>query len=296
MVGAILRTNGISTVHFSRISNHDRSHLAPPKPTVVRKTQPHPYWASLHAEIEAHVKHAIPMKEPLVVFEPMHHLLFAAPRTAVPALCLAACELVGGRRQQAMAAASAFLLLHAATYTHEHLPLTDSHRPKPMVPHAYGPNIELLTGDGIVPFAFELLAKSDDPAQIISDRILRVIIEISRAVGSDGVIDGQYRKSLGSRSDGGEEELCHVESIERIVEKNEGRLHACGAACGAVLGGGSEDEIERLRRYGFHVGMMQGMLQKGLREEVEGVRNLVLKELEFFKGTEVDAISTFIHV
>lgn len=296
MVGAILRTNGIiSTVHFSRISNHDRSLLAPPKPTVVRTTQPHPYWTSLHAEIEAHLKRAIPMKEPLVVFEPMHHLPFTAPRTAVPALCLEACELVGGDPQQAMAAASALLLLHAATYTHEHLPLTDGPKAKPMVPHAYGPNIELLTGDGIVPFAFELLAKSDDPAQLNSERILRVIIEISRAVGAEGVIDGQYRKSLGSQSDGGEE-FCHVESIKGVVEKNEGRLHACGAACGAVLGGGNEEEIERLRRYGFHVGMMQGMLQKGSREEVEGVRNLALKELEYFKGRGVDAISTFIHV
>lgn len=203
-----------------------------------------------------------------------------------------------------MAAASALLLLQVAIYTHEQLPLTDrpKSRPGPMIPHAYGPNVELLTGDGIAPLGFELLARSDDPADDgRSNRILRVMVEISRAVGSGGVIEAQYRKSkttttLGTRSD--DEELCHVEGIRGVVEKNEGGLHACGAACGAVLGGGSEEEIERLRKYGFYVGIMQGMLQRGFGDgkEVEEARNLALQELQFFKDREVDAISTFINV
>ncbi|XP_061342215.1 heterodimeric geranylgeranyl pyrophosphate synthase small subunit, chloroplastic-like [Gastrolobium bilobum] len=249
------------------------------------------------ADIEAHLKQTIPMKEPLVVFEPMNHLVFASPRTTVPALCLAACEFVGGQRHQAMAAASALLLLQAATYTHEHLPLTDKPRPmlepepEPMIPRAFSPDIHLMTGDGIVPFGFELLARSDDPAQGNSERILRVIIEISRSVGSVGVIDAQYRKT---QSDG--RECRHVESIKRVVEKNEGGLHACGAACGAVLGSGSEEDIERLRKYGFYVGMIQGMLLNGLREEVEEARNLALIELQFFKDRDIDAISSFINV
>ncbi|KAJ1389558.1 Polyprenyl synthetase [Sesbania bispinosa] len=296
MVGTVLALNGKSTIRFSCISNQDRSHV-PLKPTTVKMTNhQHPYWASLQADIEAHLKQAIPMKEPLVVFEPMHHLVFAAPRTTVPALCLAACELVGGQRHQAMAAASALLLFHAATYTHEHLPLTDRPKPgpRPMVPHVYGPNIELLTGDGIVPFAFELLAGSD-PDGGNSDRVLRAMIEISRAVGSEGLIDAQYMKTSATQSDG--EELRHVEGIRRVVEKNEGGLHACGAACGALLGGGSEEEIERLRKYGFYVGMIQGMVQKGLWEEkqVKEARDLALKELQFFKDREVDAISSFVN-
>ncbi|KAK7276850.1 hypothetical protein RIF29_17996 [Crotalaria pallida] len=300
MVGAILHINGFSTVHFSPISNHSRTNLAPPKPPMlVRTTQPHPYWASLNSDIEAYLKKAIPMKEPLIVFEPMHHLTFAAPRTTIPALCLMACELVGGDRHQAMAAASALLLLNAATYTHEHLPLIDNRglkpKLKPMIHHAYDPNIELLTGDGIIPFAFELLARSQDPAHNSSSHILRAIIEISRVMGSKGVIDGQYKKKLASQTIGGE--LCHVERIKRVVEKNEAALHACGAACGAILGGGSEEEIERLRKYGFHVGMIQGLVQNGLREETKWISNLALKELEIFLGRSrnVDAISAFIH-
>ncbi|CAJ2633964.1 unnamed protein product [Trifolium pratense] len=296
-------TNVKSTVHFSCISNQHRSHLTTkPKPTTVKMSSmtkthnPHPYWASLHADIEAHLKHSLTIKEPLVVFEPMHHYIFTAPKTTVPALCLAACELVGGQRHHAISAASALLLMESATYTHEHLPLTDRPGPKPgpVINHVYGPNVELLTSDGIAPFGFELIARSDGGEN--SERILRVMVEISRAMGSGGVIEAQYRKALDGGSVG--EEMCHVEGIRRVVEKYEGGLHACGAVCGGVLGGGCEEEIERLRKFGFYVGIIQGMIKRGFKEdkEVDEARNLALEELQFFKDKEVDAIKTFLNI
>ena len=299
MVGAILHINGSCNFYFSCRSNLDRSTL-PPEPTKIKATPLHSYWASMQANVEAHLKKAIPMKEPFAVFEAMHHLVFAAPRTTVPALCVAACELVGGHKEQAMDAASALLLMQAAIYTHEHLPLADRPKPGPMIDHVYGPNIEHLMGDGIVPLGFELLARSDDPSQNNSERILRAMIEISRVMGSNGVIDGRYRKVLHTQSDG--RDACHVESIKHIVAKNEGELHACGAACGAMLGGGSEEEIEKLRKFGFYVGMIQGLLQrvekedKELMKEVEEIKNLAFKELEGFEGRKVEAIHSFIDV
>ncbi|KAL8462522.1 hypothetical protein ACS0TY_033525 [Phlomoides rotata] len=139
-------------------------------PRVIAVAQNPCYWASIEAEVETYLKNAIPIKSPESVFEPMHHLTFAAPRTTASALCVAACELVGGDRRQALAAASAIHLMHAASYTHQNLPLTDRPRPKPTVEHKYTPNVELLTGDGILPFGFELVARS----QANPDRILRV--------------------------------------------------------------------------------------------------------------------------
>ncbi|CAI9773433.1 unnamed protein product [Fraxinus pennsylvanica] len=61
-----------------------------------------------------------------------------------------------------MAAAAALHLMNAAIFTHENLPVTDRPMPKPEVQHKFGPNVELLTGDGIVPFGLELLARSMD--------------------------------------------------------------------------------------------------------------------------------------
>lgn len=270
---------------------------------IIKMSQDQSYWSSINADIEAHLKQAIPIRPPLSVFEPMHHLTFSAPRNTAPALCIAACELVGGSRDDAMAAASALHLMHAATFAHENLPLTDRPSFRPIINHSFEPNIALLVPDGMVPFGFELLARSDEPANNNSDRVLKVIVEISRAMGSEGVVEGLYKEMLVGQSDG--EELSDVSIagwMRHTCEKKEGELNACAAACGAILGGASEVEIVKLRKYGLYVGMRQGYLnrvgnkEKELENVLAELRNLALNELQHFKGEKVEAISSFIGV
>ncbi|KAG6393749.1 hypothetical protein SASPL_144318 [Salvia splendens] len=240
------------------------------------------YWHAIESEIDSFLDKSIPIRQPEAVFEPMRHLTFAAPRTAASALCVAACELVGGDRSHAMAAAAAVHLMHAAAYAHEHLPLTDraGSGPRPEVEHKYGPNIELLTGDGIVPFGFELLARSVGPAR--PERVLRVMIEISRAGGSEGIMDGLYKE--------GEivDENSRFEFIEYVCKKKYGEIHACAAASGAILGGGSDGEIQKLRNFGLYAGTVRGLMERKSSVEIENIvrklRDLALKELEGFHG------------
>ncbi|CAH1444416.1 unnamed protein product [Lactuca virosa] len=248
------------------------------------------YWDSIHSDIDSHLKKVIPIREPISVFEPMHHLTFAAPKTTASALCVAACELVGGNREDAIVAASAIHLMHAAIYTHDHLMLSNSLQSnpetEPKISHRFGPNVELLTGDGILPFGFELLAGSMDPAGDNSDDILKVITEITRAVGSQGMVAGQ---------------VSDVE-FDQLSGQTRRCLHGCGAACGAILGGGSHDEIEKLRRYGSIAGKIQGLLSEMDRNEgskmqiAEKWRDLALKELEYFDSKKIEQISTLVRV
>ncbi|XP_011095406.1 heterodimeric geranylgeranyl pyrophosphate synthase small subunit, chloroplastic-like [Sesamum indicum] len=253
---------------------------SPPCMSVVLSTAPtQSYWASIDAQIDAYLNKSIPIRSPESVFEPMHHLTFAAPRTTAASLCVAACE-------------PAIHLMHAAAYTHEHLPLTDRPRPRPGIQHKYNPNIELLTGDGIIPFGLELLARSLDPARSNPDKILRVIVEITRATGSQGMVDGQYQE-LGLDQLGSEYDV-----IEYVCKKKEGELHACGAACGAILGGGAEEEIESLRRFGLYAGMVQGIQGKNkagfMEEKIEKFKELALKELESLQGKKTELISSLV--
>ncbi|KAF8409572.1 hypothetical protein HHK36_005650 [Tetracentron sinense] len=297
MAAIFLHFNGNSSF-LSLSRTHLRRSPLCHKPMKVSMSQNQSYWASVNAEVDDHLARAIPVRPPLSVFEPMHHLVFAAPRTMAPALCIAACELVGGQRQQAVAAASALHLMHAASYTHEHLPLSDRPRPGPTTHHAFDANIELLTGDGIFPFGYELLASLDDPSGNNSERVLRVIIEVTRAMGSQGMVDGQYLQLNCSESDS--DGSFHVGSRNRVREKKVGGLYACGAACGAILGGGSEEEIEKLRRYGLYAGITREMLngvgreENGFLEMVQGFRSLALKELKDFSDGKVNTISTLV--
>ncbi|XP_010545864.1 PREDICTED: heterodimeric geranylgeranyl pyrophosphate synthase small subunit, chloroplastic-like [Tarenaya hassleriana] len=139
----------------------------------------------------------------------------------------------------------------------------------------------------------EMLAQTRDQDPEKSGRILRVMIEASRAIGSQGVVEGQYREVLSSG---------HVEEVGKTSEKMEGEIYACSAACGAMLGGGGEDEIDKLRSYGLNVGKIVGFLQRRDGEEdnvetmkrVEETKDLAIKELRFFKGDKVEAMYSLI--
>lgn len=138
---------------------------------------------------------------------------------------------------------------------------------------------------------------SDDPAQNNSGRVLRVVTELSRVMGPQGMVDALFRELLVGQLDGGQESN-DTELIEDMCRKKEGRLHACAAACGAILGGANEEETEKLRKYGFYVGVIQGYINRvGRKEEelerVKELRNLALKELEHIKGMKVEEISSF---
>nr|ASQ40929.1 geranyl pyrophosphate synthase small subunit type I [Pelargonium graveolens] len=289
MAGTSLQINCypmVSTAkqYISRSNPGRRSLLFRPiKVASVASQSQSSYWDSLNVDIEAYLKKAIPIRPPLTVFEPMHHLVFDAPPSLAPALCIAACEFVGGGRDQAMVAAAAVRLMHAAACAHDKL--LSAHKPisRPTAQREFESNIKLLTGDGIVPFGFELLAS--EPERSNAGRVVRVVAEIARAVGSQGTVEGQYEEVVSER-------------MERACEKREGELHACAGACGAILGGGSEEEVEKLRKYGLYVGMMQGMLRLGGKERfgemVERMRCLALNELRDFDGRKIETLSKLV--
>ncbi|XP_071730222.1 heterodimeric geranylgeranyl pyrophosphate synthase small subunit 2, chloroplastic-like [Rutidosis leptorrhynchoides] len=236
------------------------------------------YQDSIHLDIDTHLKKAIPIREPISVFEPMHYLTFAPPKTTSSVLCVAACELVGGNREDAIVVGSAIHVMNAAIYVHEHLLLKGVKEPESRTPYRFGQRIELLTSDGMMPFGLELLAKSMDLASNNADKILRIIIEITRAMGAEGMVDCVTYKN------------CNGQSSRQ--------LHGCGAACGAILGGGSEEEIGRLRKYGVYVGKIEGVLSEkdgnggGKMELIEKWRALAIMELEYFDGKKIEQISS----
>lgn len=282
-------TLSLSSSNFPKTPHRfSRACHVPPRVTTSSESQSS-YWASIESDIESYLKAAIPIRYPESVFRPMHHLTFAAPRTTAPALCVATCELVGGQRDHAMAAASAMRLMHAATYAHQHLPVTDrepGRSMKPTIRHEFNPNIELLIGDAILPFGFELLSKSmksDDKDNDHNQLILRSIQEIARMCGSQGLIHGLLREYEHGH------EWDSLDVVEKACRKKEGDFHACGAACGAILGGGDDEDIEKLRNIGSHIGMAQGLLARikycpEAEERAEYYIELANKELKISFG------------
>ncbi|KAL2496335.1 Geranyl diphosphate synthase small subunit [Forsythia ovata] len=88
----------------SRLNRVFLTHIRSPPPVkachraaVVAMDKNQSYWATIEADIEAYLKKAITIRPPVTVFEPMHHLTFAAPRTKAPALVHCGVRAYGGR-------------------------------------------------------------------------------------------------------------------------------------------------------------------------------------------------------
>lgn len=245
-------------------------------------------WATVNTEVEVHLEKALSGRQPASIYQPMSSLVFKTPRSMAPVLCIAACEAVGGEKEQAIPAASVLHLMHCATYTHEYLQLSDQPRNMPMADHTFGTDIELATADHMVHFGYEILSGMDN-----SDLVLQVIGEVGRAMGSQGMVNGQYLKMMRLEQDGMVD--------DEAFEKKGGVLYSCGAVCGGILGGGSEEDIQKLRRFGLCVGMIHNIIahdvlgkENRLKKLAENLRVLALKELEGMKEKDVESLCSII--
>nr|QGZ00535.1 geranyl diphosphate synthase [Pinus massoniana] len=203
------------------------------------------YMRSKAISVNEALDRAVPLRYPEKIHEAMRYSLLAGGKRVRPILCIAACELVGGTEEMAMPTACAMEIIHTMSLIHDDLPSMDNddlRRGKPTNHKVFGEGTAVLAGDALLSFAFEHIAVATSKT-VDTDRVLRVVSELGRAVGSEGVAGGQVADITcqGKSSVG-------LETLEWILE--------CSVASGAIIGGASENEIERVRRYARCVGLL----------------------------------------
>ncbi|XP_061374453.1 geranylgeranyl pyrophosphate synthase, chloroplastic-like [Gastrolobium bilobum] len=195
---------------------------------------------------------AIAMKEPEKIHEAMRYSLLAGGKRVRPVLCIAACELVGGREETAIPASCAVEMIHTMSLIHDDLPCMDNddlRRGKPTNHKVFGEDVAVLAGDALLSFAFEHIAvstKGVSPA-----RVVRAIGELAKSIGAEGLVAGQV---VDIHSEG----LCNVglERLEFIHLHKTAALLEAAVVLGAIMGGGSDDEIEKLRKFARYIGLL----------------------------------------
>ncbi|XP_034897847.1 heterodimeric geranylgeranyl pyrophosphate synthase small subunit, chloroplastic [Populus alba] len=207
------------------------------------------YWTTLIGEINQELDRAVPIQYPDKIYEAMRYSVLAkGAKRAPPVMCVAACELFGGNRLAAFPTACALEMVHAASLIHDDLPCMDddpSRRGQPSNHTIYGVDMAILAGDALFPLGFSHIV-SQTPSDLVPEpRLLRVIAEIARAVGSTGMAAGQFLDLEGGPN-----------AVEFVQEKKYGEMGECSAVCGGLLAGATDDEIRRLRRYGRAVGVL----------------------------------------
>jgi geranylgeranyl diphosphate synthase type II len=186
------------------------------------------------------------------IADAMRYSVMAGGKRLRPVLCLAAAEAVGGRSEDALIAAVALELIHTYSLIHDDLPAMDDdvlRRGKPTCHVAFDEATAILTGDALLTLAFQLLASPEGTAGVPADRRLQVIHAVAAAAGYEGMIGGQMADidSEGSRID--------LSRLEQLHLMKTGALIDAAITTGAILGGGTSEQIRHFHKYAQNIGL-----------------------------------------
>ncbi|HOW59521.1 MAG TPA: polyprenyl synthetase family protein [Candidatus Omnitrophota bacterium] len=184
---------------------------------------------------------------PRSIHKAMQYAVFTGGKRFRPVLVLSACEACGGQFQKAILPALSVELIHTYSLVHDDLPALDNddmRRGKPTCHKQFGEANAILTGDALLTFAFELLARVT-PA----DKAIKLLAEISTASGTHGMIGGQ----VADLSDAaGKKTLTGHDFISR---QKTGQLIRVSALAGAISSGASSHQLKKIEQYGECLGL-----------------------------------------
>jgi geranylgeranyl diphosphate synthase type II len=189
---------------------------------------------------------------PAAVHRAMRYSVFAGGKRLRPVLILAACEAVGGQAERALPAACAMEMIHTYSLIHDDLPAMDNddfRRGRPTSHKVFGEANAILAGDALLTEAFRLLADpvanaGHDPAVL-----LRVIETVARCAGSQGMVGGQV---VDMEAEGQPIDLA---TLQYIHTRKTGALFLASIQAGGWLGGGRNEQLAALTRYGETAGL-----------------------------------------
>ena len=221
------------------------------------------YVAERRAEIERALATVLPASPdcPDAVADAMRYSLTAGGKRLRPILCLASAEAVGGNRAHAMPAACAIELIHTYSLIHDDLPAMDNdtmRRGRPTLHVVAGEGMAILAGDGLLTEAFHLMAREPRSAgAAVAARKLRVIEVVAAAAGPVGMVGGQAIDLACVTPDpsGTTAPPLDAAGLQTMHAKKTGAMIRAAAAAGAIMGGGSDEQIAAIDRAAAELGL-----------------------------------------
>jgi len=199
--------------------------------------------AQLKRRVDEELLIAAPQVEPRSLYEPIRYFLSIGGKRLRPTLLLLSARTVGGDPEAAMSAAVAIELLHNFTLVHDDIMDHDHlRRGHPTVHTRWDESVAILAGDGLIGLAYRQLLEV--PPRYLGP-VFRLFTE-----GVIEVCEGQaFDKEFEGRDD------VTLPEYFRMIGKKTGRLITMATQIGAILGGGTEEEVDILRQYGDVIGV-----------------------------------------
>ncbi|KQY51969.1 (2E,6E)-farnesyl diphosphate synthase [Lysobacter sp. Root494] len=189
-----------------------------------------------------------PSASPQRLHAAMQHAVLLGGKRMRPLLVYASGTLFGASETSLDGPSVAVELIHAYSLVHDDLPAMDDdalRRGQPTVHVAFDEATAVLAGDALQSLAFEIVA--DTPvADAVRVQLLRTL---ANASGVSGMCGGQ---ALDIDATGTKPTL---EQLERLHALKTGALIRAAVRMGALCGGASPDELQRLDRYASALGL-----------------------------------------
>lgn len=181
--------------------------------------------------------------EPELLYAPIGYSLSGGGKRLRPMLLTLACGIFSDEIQQALPAAAAVEVFHNFTLLHDDIMDNASvRRGKPSVYARWGQNVAILSGDAMLIGAYRLLG-SVPPA------LLPQVFSTFNAMALEVCEGQQYDMDFERKAKVSVVEYMHM------IELKTSALLAGAVVIGAMLGGASEEDCRRLRRFAVELGL-----------------------------------------
>ena len=180
----------------------------------------------------------------------MRHGALNGGKRLRPVLVFETAKLFGRVDDGVLKAACALELIHCYSLVHDDLPAMDDddlRRGQPTVHKAYDDATAILAGDALLTLAFDVITEES----VHKDPAVRLALsrELARAAGLGGMAGGQMLDLESEHRDRTEAEIRQLQAMKT------GALLRYACRAGARLADASQEDIDRLTRFGEIIGL-----------------------------------------
>ncbi len=200
------------------------------------------------SDIDEEIQNSLSTVDPEELKKSAQHLIKAGGKKIRPSMVVLSAIAVGGTPEEALKTAAAVELIHTFSLIHDDImDEDDMRRGEPSVHVLWGEPMAILAGDTLFSKAFETVLET--PIDNVSyERVVGALktvvdscIKICEGQASDMCFEGNFEVS--------------EEAYMNMIYKKTGALIAAATKSGAIIGGGTPEQVELLSEYGRLVGL-----------------------------------------
>jgi farnesyl diphosphate synthase len=189
------------------------------------------------------------------IVEAMRYTSLGGGKRLRPFLAVDTAALFGVPREQALMAGAAIELLHCYSLVHDDLPPMDNddlRRGRPTAHKKFDEATAILAGDGLLTFAFDVLARPETHPD--ANVRIALVMGLARASGFGGMVGGQMLDLAAEGRFGKNDQAQGEQDVLTLQAMKTGAILKFCCTAGAILGNAPRAKREAVNRYGQVIG------------------------------------------